>query len=510
MWPFRKKPSPAAAPERRPQRGRNYTAVLPLARYGDMVQSFGSADYEMSAALSTLRSKSRYLSRNSGTMKRYAQLMAENVIGPEGFIFQSRVRRADRTLDKSLNDRVEAEWAAFWDQPTVDGNMSGTDLLQMSVKSWTTDGEIIWEIVPDRQRVSGFAINPIEPDILDETLTTRTPGSNNEIRMGVEIDARGRHIAYWFLTQHPGDLVLTGGATGRNRHRRVAADLVIHVYESLRPGQTRGEPPAASAINPVKMLDGYREAEVMGRRLRAAVMGFFKSMLPKVQGIETLASGTGTEQGDDELLEMSIEPGTLKQLPAGLEFQEFSPGGWTSDFAQADGQFKKEASMGIGISNFSLGMETSGVSYSTGRTVVIEDRDHYKTFQAFLLRRLMRPLFKAWLKYHSLETSSQIPSSRFAAVADSHVFRPRGWDWVDPAKDVNANAKALETGQTSLHRIAAQRGIELADLIAEIVDEKRMLEEAGLSHPFVTATMSALPQPVAPDTNATDNVTGGK
>lgn len=240
----------------------------------------------------------------------------------------------------------------------------------------------------------------------------------------------------------------------------------------------------------------------MGRRLRAAVMGFFKSMLPKTQGIETLSDGVGTERGDDEMLEMNITPGTLKELPAGLEFQEFSPGGWQSDFAEADGQFKKEASMGLGISNFSLGMETAGVSYSTGRTVAIEDRDHYRVLQQFFVTRLMHPLFEAWVTYNSLSAATQIPPTRIAAVRDKYVFRPRGWDWVDPAKDVRANREALESGQTSLTRIAAQRGIELSDLVEEIADEIEMLKKLniGVTHPFVVASASGLPQDVAPDT----------
>lgn len=505
MWPFRKS-APSASVTTVPRvsrqpRARNYSAVLPLARYGDMVSSFGSADYELSAALATLRSKSRYLARNSGTMKRYRQLLRDNVIGDEGFTFQARTRRADGALDKSLNDRVEAEWADFWDQPTTDGFSSGTELLHLAVSSWTTDGEIIWEIVLDRAYPSGFKINPIEADLLDETLTTKAP-NGNQIKMGVEIDARGQHVAYWFLTDHPGDLVLTGGSSSRNRHRRIPSEFVIHVYDMTRPGQTRGEPPASSAINPIKMQDGYREAEVMGRRLRAAVMGFFKKMLPKAQGIATLSDGVGTERGDDELMEMSVEPGMFRELPDGLEFQEFSPGGWTSDFAQADGQFKKEISMGLGISNFSLGMETAGVSYSTGRSVLIEDRDHYRRMQKFLIRRLMKPLFRTWAKYRSLQTASAVPPSKWTVVISTAMFRPRGWDWVDPTKDVNANSEALKTGQTTLTRIAASRGVEFSDMLDEIADENAALQEKlGIQHPFVSAIIASLPPEPTPDTN---------
>lgn len=497
VWPFTRKPVASVPRVSRPAT-RNYTAVAQLARYGDMVQSYGSADYELSAALATLRSKSRHLARNSGAMKRYKQLMRDNVIGDEGFTFQSRVRKQSKALDESLNDHVEAEWADFWEQPTVDGFTSGVELLHLAVSSWTTDGEIIWEIVPGPD---GIKVNPIEADMLDETLTTKA-ANGNQIKMGVEIDSAGRHVAYWFLTEHPGDLVLTGGLLARNRHRRISAEFVIHIYDVSRPGQTRGEPPAASAINPMKMQDGYREAEVMNRRIRAAVGGFFQSLLPKASGIATLSDGVGTERDEEDMLEMSLEPGMFKELPPGVEFKEFSPAAPGGDFAMADAQFKKEISMGLGISNFSLGMETSGVSYSTGRSVLIEDRDHYKRLQKFLIRRAMIPLFRRWAKYQSLQVSSQVAPSRWPVVIKNAVFRPRGWDWVDPGKDVGANAQALETGQTTLTRIAASRGVEFADMVDEIADEDAMLlKKLGIRHPFVTAIIAALPPEPQPDTN---------
>ncbi len=43
---------------------------------------------------------------------------------------------------------------------------------------------------------------------------------------------------------------LTSAKSAAKKYRRVDASKIIHVYERLRPGQTRGEPPAAAAVNP--------------------------------------------------------------------------------------------------------------------------------------------------------------------------------------------------------------------------------------------------------------------
>lgn len=467
----------AAPPAPAPVRRRNYLAAQNVARYGDLTASRGSADWELANSLSEVRAKARFLARNSGSMRRYIQLMRVNIVGDGGFRLQSRVRMLDGRLDISLNQRVEDAWSRWCEAPTVDGQMTMIDLLNQAVATWCRDGEVIWEVVYSNQYRDGVSINPIEADLLDETLTRKNPDNGNDIRMGVEVDSYGRPVAYHLLTTHPGDLVWYA-VENQRRYRRVPANRIIHIFDKDRPGQTRGEPPAAAAIQPVKMLDGYREAETMGRRLRAALMGFFTRSLPKMEGLTELAD---RQDDADEIFEMDMEPGRLKQLPDGMEFKEFSPGGSTTDYAQFESQIKKDLAMTFGISAFSHGMETQGVSYSTGRSVLIEDRDYYKTRQRFFIDHGILRLFRIWLPRHVLEETSKVPPTRLDAIFASVVFRPRGWDWVDPGKDVKANTEALRTKQTSLSRIAAARGMDRDELLDEIAEDIEAAESRGLT-----------------------------
>lgn len=469
-----KKPTPAPVVV---TKRRSYMAAQNVARYGDITASRGSADYELANSLSEVRAKARFLARNSGSMKRYIQLMKVNVVGPEGFRLQSRVKMLDGKMDVSLNKRVEAAWAMWCKAPTVCGQMSMNDLLKQAVATWCRDGEVIWEVVYSSEYRDGVAINPIEGDQLDETLNRVHPATGNNIRMGVEINRYGRPVAYHLLTSHPGDLVWYADDSNR-RYRRIPANQIIHIFEKDRPGQTRGEPPASAAIQPVKMLDGYREAETMGRRLRAALMGFFTRELPKIEGLSELAD---RKDDEDEVFEMDMEPGRLKQLPDGMKFEEFSPSGATTDYAQFEGQVKKDLAMSFGISAFSHGMETQGVSYSTGRSVLIEDRDYYKVMQKFFIEHGTQKVFDLWLVRHALQEYSTVPPTRIDILLTSYVFRPRGWDWVDPSKDVKANTEALRTNQTSLSRIAAARGMDRDELLDEIYEDQQAAQLRGLT-----------------------------
>jgi lambda family phage portal protein len=464
-------------------RKREYVAAAEKARYGDLRNTGGSADRELRAGLRALRNKSRWLARNSSSMKRYMWLMVINIVGDKGFVFKSRVRKLDGDPDTTLNERVEKAWAKWCEQPTVDGVMTIVDLETQMVRSWCTDGEVIWELVDNPKYRDGFAVNPIESDYLDETLNGINRSTGNEIRMGVEIDIYGAPVAYHFLTYHPGASDFRFVDYNKS-HRRVEASRVIHMYERLRPGQTRGEPPTSTVVNSVKMLDGYREAETVGRRLRSALMGFFKRALPGSSGIDGL--GDRETDDDESLIEMDVQPGLMKELPPGVDFDKFDPGGSQTDYADFEGQIKKDIAMGFNISAYSHGMETKGVSYSSGRTVVIEDRDFYKVEQGFFSRQGLKRLFNRWLSRHLLQDDCLIPPSRASVIREKAEFKGRGWDWVDPAKDIKANSEALATHQTSLTQIAASRGRDIADLLDEIAEERQMAEKRGLKLDYST------------------------
>ena len=472
-----------------PRRRRSYSGAGTNAFLGNFSSSGGgSADYELSQSIYPLRNRIRSIARNSGVGKRFVQLLKDNVVGEAGFNLQVRVRMQDGKPDRSLNTRVEEAWTAFCQNPTVIDDMDMVDIQKQMVATWGRDGEYILELVRDGD--DGVLLNPIESDMLDHNLTTIHGPTGNQIRMGVEVDANGRAVAYHFLHQHPGDLSWFSPTT-KQRYRRVSADRVIHIFERLRPGQTRGEPPASSIIRPTKMIDGYREAETTGRRMKAAIMGFVEEgpEATAADGLDGMADRVDGEETDDPVYEIDMEPGTIKKLPRGHHFNGFDPGGAQTDYAQFEAQIKAEQSMGVSISPVSLGYETAKLSYSTHRGLVGEDRDMYRGLQSFFIRRGMRKIFAVWLFSHvSYNIDSLIPPSRLNAIMLRYKFLARGWDQIDPTKDTKAENEQLGARTTSLSRIAAKRGLSRDDLLDEIEDDERALRERGLTQSLGNGT----------------------
>jgi lambda family phage portal protein len=461
---------------------RGYAAAMSKARYGDFTASKGSANYELRQGLAKVREKCRYLARNSPAMVRFLGLLDVNVIGAHGIRTQSRVRQLDGKLDKSLNSRVENEFNLWWKRPTACGQMTGRDFLSLVLKSEARDGECFVEIVISSKYHDRLALNIIEADQIDETLNTKNPKTGNQIIMGVEVDGYRKPVAYHVLTNHPGDMSWFSTYSRKN-YRIVPAERMIHKFIRHRAGQVRGEPWASSVVNDIKMVDGNRESETVSRRIRSAVMGFFTKENPATDGISELADDDLGVVGADEphSLEMSVEPGVFRELPAGMSLSQFDPGGLETDYSEFEAQLKKSIAQGFMISVMTHGMETKGVSYSAGRTVVIEDRDFYMLIQESMKSYIMDRVFSVWLDERIAQPESDIPPTRLDAIKVNVRFQARGWSWVDPAKEVKATVDEIDNKITSISRVCASKGIDRDELFAEIADDEDSLRQYGLT-----------------------------
>jgi capsid protein len=122
----------------------------------------------------------------------------------------------------------------------------------------------------------------------------------------------------------------------------------------------------------------------------------------------------------------------------------------------------------------------------------------YRCFQQFLIDRAMLPVFHKWVRMISM-VSDVIPPSRVEVIEDAVKYRPRGWDWIDPSKEVSANAEALETRQTSYSRVAAARGLDRDELFDEIEDDLQAMADRGIAPKEKVPEMPKMPGLPDPD-----------
>src|ERR1700721_662936 len=87
----------------------------------DWVASPIAADQEIMNDFLRLRARAREMRRNHPLIRKYLNLLANNVIGPVGFKLRGRVRNNDGTLNAAFNKKIQAAWFKWSKDVSVDG-----------------------------------------------------------------------------------------------------------------------------------------------------------------------------------------------------------------------------------------------------------------------------------------------------------------------------------------------------------------------------------------------------
>jgi lambda family phage portal protein len=437
----------------------------------DWVASPISADQEMFNDFLRLRARAREMRRNHPLIRKYLKLLATNVIGPNGFKLRSRVRNNDGKLNDVINKKIESAWFKWSKDVSVDGQHTLTSLSQSLLQSAATDGEFCLRKIRNfKTNTFRFALQVIDPDLLDHMFFRSPARGENEIRLGVEIDAYGRPVAYWFWDRHPTDLI---NISARKRIR-VPADEIIHFYRPERSMQSRGTTWFNSVMMPAKMLDGYVEAEVVAARIGSSKMGFFQ-MKEAGDSEPPVSDGTNPRAK----IEMEASPGSFEELPPGYEFKEWNPEHPSTAFPNFLKAIQRWIAAGLGVGYNGLASDLEGVNYSSIRADMLIERDEWRSLQALWIPRVLENVFAEWIYYAELSGELVLdgrPAESFLNVA----FVPRGWEWVDPLKDVNASVAEIDNGLNSRQRVCAEAGNDFEEIAEELAEEQEIIEELGL------------------------------
>lgn len=489
-------PERPAAPRRRMFQG-----ALGGRLNADWVAANTSIDSEIWGSLRQLRARTRQLVRDSDYAKSALRAIALNTVG-NGIPFQAQVKRQrGNKLDTTVNDQIEALWSK-WTRASychTAGKLCFSDIERIAIRSVAQDGEVFIRMV--KQPFDGspvpLALEVLEADWIDDRMSGRSGENGNEIRMGVEVDRWQRPVAYWFLPQHPGDYLVANAEQARmGKPFRVPANEVIHLFQAERPGQTRGYPMFASCLKNLHQLEGFQEAEVVRARASSSLMGF-------------ITSPEGELLGDD--------------VEAGERVQDWSPGRWhylapgeavsVPDLGSPDMQFEaflramlRSVAAGTGVSFESISKDFTQTNYSSSRLSLLEERDHWRMLQRWMIESFHQRVFEQWLEMAVLSGALNLPLYETDPDRYRNVrWMPRGWSWVDPQKEITALREAEMAGYITKTQIIAENGGDIEELLNQRRQELDTISELQLSfdtdQPKTTDAPAAAPSEPSPSDN---------
>lgn len=406
-----------------------------------------SADSEIVTSLRLLRARSREMVRDNAHARNAVRIVQNNVVGT-GIGFQSQVTTAGGKLIDRINNQIEEAWEKWCAKKTCHtaGLLGMPDLLRLAVGQLVEAGEVLIRKV--KQPFGGgkipFALEVIEADrLMDQWQTAQAP-NGNAIRMGVEIDQWGRPVAYWLYPTHPGDYQFRSFEP--SKFVRVPAEEMLHLYIIDRWPQTRGVPWFHAVLRRLNDMKGYGEAEIVAARASANIVGFIKSPDP--------VSPDGIEAGQRLI---DAEPGTFKQLLPGEDFIGFNPSRPNAALEPFMRFMLREMAAGVGTSYESLSRDYSQSNYSSSRLALLDDRDLWRVLQGWLIRNCLAEIQAEWLDAAVLAGVVTVPDyySNPEKYRRSR-WKPRGWSWIDPTREVNAYRAAVRSGFMTVGDVIAQ------------------------------------------------------
>jgi lambda family phage portal protein len=259
-------------------------------------------DSDIIQYLPTIRQRSRQLSMEAPIIAGLYRTLTTNVIGdglrPEPIPDAEYLEMTAGDV-KKFKDQVLRLWETFAESPNCDCYRRDNfyELTRLAFRAQLESGDVFVTMPRFERRNAPFnlKIQIVEADCVD------TPEGNervehemlgNDVLGGVEISEWGHVVGYWFYTgPHKNATYRRSWHTstaGKPRWIFIPAfgvetgqPNVLHLMETLRPGQRRGIPIVAPIIELALTLDRYIKAEAIAANIQALFTLIVKSNNPE-------------------------------------------------------------------------------------------------------------------------------------------------------------------------------------------------------------------------------------
>lgn len=414
----------------------------------------GGADYHLENDLSRRDAvdKSRELVRNNSFAEAMATRNADLVVGATGI--QPRP-----VVKGPVGEKQLALWRAFCEPQncTVRGMSSWAELQRMLVRARLVDGDV---------GVIRRSNGKLQVFHSDELSNPAKHWADPMFRDGVELDANGAPFAFHLVDGI--DQVHSANRRYAQGHTRVPSRHVCWLPRRMTEDQTRGLPAFASNLHLYEHLDKLIEAVVVAARMAAC----YGLVITSDNG----PPDTGQYETDGKGIPHTLEkfwPGIVAYLEEGESVEQLNPNQSLGSLSEAMKPILRTLGLPVGIPLEVLLMDMSGLNYSMSRGLMLQVYRTITPDQLFLINHLCKPVWR-WLTLRWI-AEGELPPDPMLLMAD---WNPPARELVDPLKDLQAHALALDLGLTDEDALATAMGIDLDVVLQkrhEILERKKAL-----------------------------------
>lgn len=461
-------------------------------------------DAALLPALSLGNARADDLVRNNGIAANAVALHKDHIVGhlflisyrPNWRYLGMRESSATRFIDD-----VESAWTEYCDgvfgEIDIEGKRTFTEFIREGVGVHAFNGEVFIQPVWEAETTQLFRtrFKAISPKRID------TPGyamGNRQLRAGVEVDRNGKALAY-HVCEEDWSLSGVGKWTRIPKYLASGRPAMIHVFEPVEDGQTRGANQFFSVMERLKMLDTLQATQLQSAMVKAMYAATIESELDSEKAFEYL-SGV-TPDASNPLVNIlssyaryyaanTVKLGGVKipHLYPGDELKLQTAQNADNGFSALEQALLRYIAAGLGVSYEQLSRDYSQVSYSSARASANESWRYFMGRRKFIAARIATQMFACWLEEALARGIINAPKARF-----SYWEARSSWcrcEWVgagrmaiDGLKEVQESVMRIEAGLSTYEKELAIMGEDYQEIFRQQVRETEERRLSGLPRP---------------------------
>jgi lambda family phage portal protein len=461
-------------------------------------------DAEIGPGRNRITARARDLVRNNGWAAGAVAKEVDSIIGGNFRPLCKPDWRAlglDADWAREFKDVVEARWRSYADDPRklADTTRSQTvsQMFGTAYRTYLIEGEAL-AVVNWRKRLeTSTTLRLVDPDLLSNP----NDGADRQSRRGgIDLTRDGAAFAYHFRQGHANSA--WSGMQGFRwkrirREGRMGRPQVIHFFDKLRDGQTRGVSRMAPIVERLRMEDHYSKVELQAAVINAVLAAFIKSPMGPDAMDEMFSEGDAKGfldmQTDRSKFYSSngikIGGARVSTLYPNDEIGMVQTARPAAQFADFESAVLRHVASGLGISYEQLASDWSKTNYSSARAAMIEIWRGWTARRTAFAQGFCQPFFMAWLEEQIMDGHIELPSAAPDFYANWTAYARAKWigpgkGFVDPVKEAQASAMRVALGMSTLEEEAAElTGTDFADNVEQINREIEVLPD-GTLHPM--------------------------
>jgi lambda family phage portal protein len=457
-------------------------------------------DEEIGRARNLLTARTRDLSYNNAWVNGALQRHVDDAIGQQ---FQLSVRLDYKALNvtkkwaEEAAGTLEREFNSWSNDPRCICDVTETSnfvgLLRTAYTSRFKNGEAL-ALTHFRNRPGTkfrTAIQLVSPDRLKNPLgqSNGKLQNGNYLRNGIEVDVRGKPVAYHISEQKPG--VISFKSMRINRRTSWGRAKIIHHFERDEVESSRGVGFLKSVVSKLKMLDRYERAELEAALISALNPAFIKSPMEQTfLDPDAQESVSGYQQGRSEYHDKKkyrLNGVQIPQLYPGEDFVFNASTRPNTAFEQFTATVLRYVAAGTGQSYEQLTQDWSKTNYSSARAALLQAWKFLVARREAFITGFVNQIWALWLEDALSLGVIILPKGAVpfwenpAAWCQSKWIGP-GRGWVDPVKEQSASRMRVEDGISTLRDECAEMGgRDWQEVVDQRARELKYMRDRGIA-----------------------------